>query len=80
MKTRKVMGFSAVIIPEEGVYSCLCPELNIASWGNTVEEAVKNLREAVQLHLECLPKNELKEVKKYCGSKLLTNFEVPIPA
>ena len=80
MKTRKVMGFTAVIIPEEGVYSCVCTELNVASWGNTVEEAVKNLREAVQLHLECLPKTELKEIKKHTSSKLLTTFEVPVPA
>ncbi|MBI5036162.1 type II toxin-antitoxin system HicB family antitoxin [Candidatus Micrarchaeota archaeon] len=76
----KVMGFSAVIFPEEGVFSCVCPELNVASWGTTVEEAVKNLREAVQLHLECLPKSELNQVKKCAGGKLLTTFEVPVPA
>lgn len=80
IKTRKVLGFSAVIFPEEGVYSCHCPELGVASWGHTVEEAVKNLREAVQLHLECLPPSELRDVKKLTGNKLLTTIQVSVPA
>ena len=29
-----------------------CPELDIASQGHTVEEALSNLRDALELHLE----------------------------
>lgn len=32
-----------------------CPELGIASQGNTESEAMANLREAVELYLEALP-------------------------
>ena len=35
-----------------GGYSSLCPELDIASRGDTIEEARKNLQEAVSGHLQ----------------------------
>jgi predicted RNase H-like HicB family nuclease len=38
----------------------LCPELDVASQGATVEEATANLREAVELFLECADPQELK--------------------
>jgi predicted RNase H-like HicB family nuclease len=41
------------IIEREGDgCTSLCPELDIASQGDSVEEARKNLREAVELFLE----------------------------
>ena len=45
--------FTAVLRPEEGVYVALCPELDVASQGETPETAVANLKEAVELFLEC---------------------------
>lgn len=45
--------FSAVYKPEpEGGYSALCPDLGVASQGETIEEAEANLREAVELYLD----------------------------
>ena len=45
--------FSALIKEEkEGGYSVLCPELGVASQGETIEEAKENIVEAVELYLE----------------------------
>lgn len=44
--------FSATIHKEEDWYVSWCPELDVASQGKTVEEALANLREAVELYLE----------------------------
>lgn len=45
--------FAALIREEpEGGYSVLCPELGVASQGETIEEAKKNIVEAVELYLE----------------------------
>lgn len=42
-----------VIIEREGSgYVSLCPELDVASQGDSVEEAKDNLREAIELFLE----------------------------
>jgi predicted RNase H-like HicB family nuclease len=44
--------FTAVIDREADGFVALCPELDVASQGDTVEEARINLREAVELFLE----------------------------
>jgi predicted RNase H-like HicB family nuclease len=46
------MQFSTVITKEGRFYVALCPELDIASQGESVEEAIENLREAISLYLE----------------------------
>ena len=37
---------------EGGMYVSYCPELDIASCGETVEQAKKNLKEVVEINLE----------------------------
>lgn len=41
--------FTAIIEHDENMYVSLCPELDIASQGYTVEEARDNLKEAIEL-------------------------------
>ncbi len=51
LKTVKVSG----IVRQEGkLYSAWCPELDVASQGDTVEEAHSNLGDAVELYLNTL--------------------------
>ena len=47
--TRQV---TAIIEREDDAYVALCPELDIASQGDTVETARKNLVEALELFFE----------------------------
>lgn len=51
---------TAVIEREGEGYVSLCPELDIASQGNSIPEARANLIEAVQLFLEAASEQELK--------------------
>ncbi len=44
--------FTAIIEREGNGYLALCPEIDVASQGDTVEEATRNLAEAVELFLE----------------------------
>ena len=44
--------FSAVVHKENDWYVSWCPDIDIASQGKTIEEAVANLKEAVELYLE----------------------------
>lgn len=43
---------TAIIEREGDGYVSLCPELDIASQGDTIEEARKNLQEALELFFE----------------------------
>jgi predicted RNase H-like HicB family nuclease len=53
--------FTAIIEREDNEYVALCPELDIASQGNTVEEARTNLIEAIELFLEHASLQEVRE-------------------
>ena len=44
--------FSAVVQKEGKWYVSWYPELDIASRGETIEEAIENLKEAIELYLE----------------------------
>lgn len=48
----KQFEYTAVVWNEEGSYVSKCSELGVASCGDTVEEAVSNLKEAVELYIE----------------------------
>ncbi len=46
------MDLTAIIRKGDKQYVALCPELDVASQGYTIDEAVKNLKEAVELYIE----------------------------
>lgn len=52
---------TAIIEREKDGYVALCPELDIASQGNTVEEARCNLVEALELFFETADPSEVQE-------------------
>jgi predicted RNase H-like HicB family nuclease len=52
---------TAIIEKEDNEFVSLCPELDIASQGHTVEEAKRNLEEALTLFFECASSEEIKE-------------------
>ena len=53
--------FTAIIRRERKWYVALCPELDVASQGKTVEGARLNLTEAVELFLEEASPAEVRE-------------------
>ena len=68
------MLLSGVLIPApEGGFTALNPETGSTSQGETVEEAVANLREATELYLEEFP-------LKSTGQPLVTTFQVAVNA
>lgn len=62
------MRLTILIQRESGGYVSLCPELDIASQGDTVEQARDNLREALELFFESASPEEVKNrlPKKLC--------------
>ena len=67
---------SAIIHREGDGYVALCPELDVASQGDTVESARDNLQEAVELFLECAPPAEVQE--RLGGEIYVTQLEVTV--
>ena len=48
----KILDYTGVIWKEAEGYVSKCPELGVASCGDSFDEALGNLREAVELYLE----------------------------
>ncbi|MBI4843962.1 MAG: type II toxin-antitoxin system HicB family antitoxin [Nitrospirae bacterium] len=52
---------TAIIEKEDDGYVSLCPELDIASQGDTIEQARDNLKEALELFFETASPEEIKQ-------------------
>ena len=64
------MLFTAVLIPaEEGGFVAFNPETGTTTQGESVPDAIENLREATELYLEEFPMEQV-------GASLMTTFEV----
>ncbi len=66
-------SYTAILEKEGDMYVSLCPELDVASQGATVEEATANLKEAVELFLECADAAEIK--RRLHSEVFVTRFE-----
>jgi len=60
---------TAVLHREDGIYVVECPEAGTVSQGETIDEAVANLKEATELYLEEFPLES-------DGAPLVTTFNV----
>lgn len=58
--TQEIM-LDVTLKKEDTGYSVLCPKLGVASQGETVEEALENIKEAVELYLEGIEEAGIKE-------------------
>jgi predicted RNase H-like HicB family nuclease len=57
---KKSYQLTAIIEREGNGYVSLCPELDIASQGDTVEESRKNLAQALELFFEHASESEIR--------------------
>ncbi len=57
--------FTALIEKEGDMYVALCPEIDVASQGHSVEEAKSNLKEAVELFFEFASDSEIQSRLHY---------------
>ncbi|WP_433713727.1 type II toxin-antitoxin system HicB family antitoxin [Nocardia sp. CA-084685] len=62
---------TAAVHQEEHWYVAQCLEVDVASQGQTIEEALTNLREAVALYLAEAPEPQL------TATPLVTSFQIP---
>ncbi len=65
---------TALISKDGDLYVALCPELDVASQGKTVEEARANLTEAVELFFETADKSEVPS--RYHSELYVSQIEV----
>lgn len=79
----KILNYRIIIEPEKYpsgslVYNAYCPTLNIADYGDTIEQALASIKEAIQLRLEVLS-DEGEEVPVDLPNGLVTQLTVKAP-
>ena len=73
---KSTQQFTAIIEREGDGYVSLCPELDIASQGDNIEEARRNLIEALELFFETADPSEVKN--RLHSEFFVTRVEVSI--
>jgi len=70
-----MMKLTILLEPDdEGGYTSMCPELDVASQGETEDEADANLREAIDLLLETATRAEIE--RRYRPGVRIRSMEV----
>ncbi|HEY8499325.1 MAG TPA: type II toxin-antitoxin system HicB family antitoxin [Clostridia bacterium] len=64
---------TVVIQKDDDWFVAKCVENSVASQGKTVEEAINNLKEALELYYEDMPKEDFKEKQLF-----VTTLEVTV--
>ena len=73
---KRIQQFTAIIEREGDGYVSLCPELDIATQGDTVEQARNNLIEALELFFETASPSEVENRLK--TEVFVTRLEVAV--
>ena len=64
-----MLSLTAIISKDEDLFVAKCPEIGTVSQGKTIDDAVRNLKEATELYLEEFPIQSV-------GQPLVTTFHV----
>lgn len=73
---KSIRNFTAVIEKDDDMYVALCPELDVASQGDSVEEAKVNLQEAIELFFEHASEEEVETRLK--GDVFITSVQIAV--
>ena len=73
---RAARQMTAIIEREDDGFVALCPELDIASQGQTIEDARANLVEALTLFFETAEPSEVS--RRFQSEVFVTQVEVPV--
>ncbi len=73
---KQPLRLTASIEREDDGFVSLCPELDVASQGSSIEEARANLVEALSLFFETADPSEI--TRRFRNEVFITQIEVPV--
>lgn len=79
---KQILNYRVIIEPEKmgrkTVYNAYCPTLSLADYGDTIEEVLASIREAIELRLEVL-NEEGEEIPVDLPNSLVTQLSIKAP-
>lgn len=79
---KQILNYRIIIEPEKmgrkTVYNAYCPTLGVADWGDSIDEAIKNIRSLIKFHIECLLEDGTEVPTENVHEEILTSTKVSI--
>ncbi|MBI4035631.1 type II toxin-antitoxin system HicB family antitoxin [Candidatus Daviesbacteria bacterium] len=79
---KQILNYRIIIEPEKIgkkiVYNAYCPTLGLADYGDTIDEAFKNIQSLVKFHIESLLKDGLEVPSENTEEEVITSTKVSI--
>ncbi|MEK7127314.1 MAG: type II toxin-antitoxin system HicB family antitoxin [Patescibacteria group bacterium] len=80
----KILDYRIIIEPEtrddgSAVYCASCPTLGVYDYGNSVEEALKSIKDGIQLAVELLAKEKKLVPMDNLDSQIITSMKIAVP-
>lgn len=80
MNAKKVLNYRIILEPEKMgkkiVYNAYCPTLNIADYGDTIEEALTHIKEGIELALEVRKEENDLPQEDNIAQQVITSIQV----
>lgn len=58
------------------VYNAYCPSLNVADYGDTIEEVLESIKDGIQLAVECLAEEKKNIPNDNLATQLITAIQI----
>ncbi|MDP3974339.1 MAG: hypothetical protein Q8P92_05910 [Candidatus Daviesbacteria bacterium] len=79
---KQVLNYRIIIEPgkmgKKVVYNAYCNTLGLADYGNSIDEAVKNIKSLIKFHIECLLEDGTEVPTENTEEELITSTKVSI--
>ncbi|MEK9200520.1 MAG: type II toxin-antitoxin system HicB family antitoxin [Patescibacteria group bacterium] len=85
MLNAKVLDYTVLVNPDsrsgkgESSFTAYCPVLQVYSEGSSVEEALKNIKEAIDVNLEVMAEDGKEIPTEQVNGRLVTSARVNVP-
>lgn len=77
-----VLNFRVIVEPEKKgkktVYNAYCPSLGVSDYGNSIEEALKSIKDGIELALECKTEENETIVSDNIAQQFITSIQIPL--
>src|SRR3989344_6959551 len=79
---KQILNYRIIIEPEKmgrkTVYNAYCPTLGVADWGDSIDNAIKNIRSLIKFHIECLLEDGVEVPTENVDQEIFTSTKVSI--
>jgi predicted RNase H-like HicB family nuclease len=77
---KHILNYRVIIEPEkigkETVYNAYCPTLEVADYGDSVEEVLESIKDGIRLAIDCLLEEKKEVPKDNVNEQLITTVNI----